>query len=72
MSKPLLNPQQCAEILGVTRPGFVKMFKRGDIKSEIEVGRQAFFTKRSVGVLKRKLDQKNGKRKPAGRTKGKR
>jgi len=53
VSKTLLNPEQAAAILGVTRPGFVKMYKRGDIEAEIIVGRQAFFTPQAVAGLKR-------------------
>lgn len=64
MSKTLLNPEQSAAILGVTRPGFVKMFERGDIKAEITVGRQAFFSPESVKALKKtRAAKKNGKKK---------
>lgn len=57
MSQTLLNPEQSARVIGVTRPGFVKMHKRGDIKAEITAGRQVFFTVKAVKALKKKRDR---------------
>lgn len=60
----LLNFRQSAAILGVTRPGFVKMFERGDIQPEVTVGRQAFFSPEAVKALKKLRNaKKNGKKK---------
>jgi len=66
MKQTLLNPEQAAAILGVTRPGFVKMYKRGAIPAEVVVGRQAFFTTSAVKTLARcrkKAAMKNGAKK---------
>ena len=60
MSKSLLNARECAEILDVTRQGFIKMIDRGDIKPELVVGRQKFFARRAVKALERK---RNGRKK---------
>ena len=63
MSKTLLNPTQAAEILGVSRPGFVKMVKRGDIRAEVVSGRFALFTAAAVRALAKKRNGKKGGKK---------
>jgi hypothetical protein len=62
MSQTLLTPSQAAKILGVTRPGFVRMYKRGDIEPELVAGRQSFFALRAVNALKK---ARNGKKRKA-------
>jgi hypothetical protein len=62
MARTLLNPSQAAKVIGVSRPGFLKMVERGDIEPEMTVGRQDFFTPQSVRGLKRRRDNKNGRK----------
>ncbi len=62
-SKTLLNPTQAAKIIGVSRPGFVKMYKRKEIKAEVVVGRQAFFAPAAVRALIKKRNGKKGSKK---------